>query len=155
MADLGSLARESAAVLIGNPDQPLRLTERQRAQQQRVDHAEYRGARANTKPDNEYREGGESPVPAQGPKRVAQVLQNAVQCGHTTGMGHGFLLVYILKYAGLVTRVRNFRTDSFPFGRCRALRRRRSTARPRHKPPAARRRFVAECSPSTASRARD
>ena len=103
MAHLGRLAREAAGVVVGDPDQPLRLVKGQRAQEQGVDDAEYGGAGADTEPDDEDGEGGECGVPAQRSKGVAQILQNAVERGQTAGVGHGRLLIYILPIGDLVT----------------------------------------------------
>ena len=105
MAHLGGLAREPAGIVVGDPDQPLRFVKGQRAKQKRVNDAEYRGARADPKPDDQHGEGGESGVPAQRSKGVAQILQNAVERGHTAGIGHGRLLYYILPIGDLVTQL--------------------------------------------------
>jgi len=78
MTDLGGLAREAAGVVVGDPDQPFGLVKRQRAKQQGIDDAEYRGAGADAESHDENGEGGESRVAAQRSKRVAQVLQDAV-----------------------------------------------------------------------------
>src|SRR5882724_263375 len=62
--DLGSLTREAAGVVVGDPDQPLRLVKRQRTKKNGIDYAEYRRARADTKPDDQNGEGREPGVPA-------------------------------------------------------------------------------------------
>ena len=60
-------------LLVRDPDETIRIAERQRAQQQRVHHAEYRrtGANAEAKDENHKRgEAGIAPHPA---KRMLQI----------------------------------------------------------------------------------
>ncbi len=82
---LGGLAGETADVVVGDPDQALRVVERERAEQQSVDHAENGGAGADAEADDENGEGSESGIAAQGAEGIAQVLQDAVG----GGQGHG------------------------------------------------------------------
>src|ERR1700722_20376634 len=109
MAHLGGLPGESAAgVPVGDPGEPFRLVKRQWAQQQRVHDAEYGRARADTQSDDQDREGGESGIPAQRSKRVAQILQDGVECGQTSGIGH--VCIYCRVAIWLLPRLRGIET---------------------------------------------
>ena len=72
---LRRLAGQPAGVAVGDPHQLGRPGERQRPQQQRVDHAEDDDARADAEPGDQDGEDGKSGVPPQGAGGVAEVLE--------------------------------------------------------------------------------
>ena len=75
-ADLHGLAGEVALIfrLVRDPDQTLRIAERQRANQQCIQDAEYGGTCADAECDNQQRERGKSRVAPQGAHGVAEIL---------------------------------------------------------------------------------
>src|SRR5207237_8645809 len=71
---------------VRDPRQALRLGERQRAQQQRVDDAEYGRAGADAQAGDQYGEGGEPRVAAKRAESVAEVVGKR---GHDALTAHG------------------------------------------------------------------
>ena len=68
-------ARQSAFLRRrSNPHQLLRFRKRQRPQQNRIHHAEYRDVRPNPQRQYQYRHHGEAQIPPQRPHRVPQIL---------------------------------------------------------------------------------
>ena len=79
VAHLCGLAGKPRDVEISDPHQALRVVKGQRAQQERVHHAEERGTGADAQSHNEDGEGGEARIAAQRAKTVAQVFREAVR----------------------------------------------------------------------------
>ena len=74
VSHLRRLAGQTAGVAVGDPYELLRVGERQRPQNQRVDYAEDGSGGADAEPDDEEGKGSEAGVAAKRPKRVAQIL---------------------------------------------------------------------------------
>src|SRR5579862_6639479 len=63
---------------IGNPNNARGIAKRQRPNQQRIHHAENRGARSDPEPDNQNREARESGVTPQRSKRISNIAPDRI-----------------------------------------------------------------------------
>ena len=71
------------AVLGKDPDQFLRIAQRQRPQQDGVHHAEHGNVGANPQPQDDHRYHSKTAVAAQGAKGEAEILQQHIEPGQT------------------------------------------------------------------------
>jgi hypothetical protein len=86
-SNLRRLPRQAGRIVVGDPDQLFGVAKRERAEQQCVDDAEDRGARADAEPDDHDGEDGEARVAPQRAKRLAQVLPEPVENAKGESLG--------------------------------------------------------------------
>ncbi len=79
MPHLGRLPGEPADVVISEPNELLGIAEWRRVQQKDVENAEHRATGADSEPDDQDGEAGETHIAPQRPKRVPQVLPEHIQ----------------------------------------------------------------------------